>query len=302
MHFGDRLITSIRKAGHPLCVGLDPHLGQIPALFASGDMNPGAPQTAEAVLAFFNAVLDRIDGRVPVIKPQIAFFEQMGSRGIAALEEIIARARGEGIQVIMDAKRGDIGSTAAAYATSFFAEGAPLKSDALTINPYLGMDTLEPFVTTATDNGGGVFVLVKTSNPGSADFQNLKVDNRMLYQAVADKVSDIARTHKGPETGWSSIGVVAGATYPKEAIDIRERMPETLILVPGYGAQGGSAKQALQSFVPGPEGLEGGVVNSSRGILFPAGAQEASATEWETLFDEALNKAIDELGDAMQSG
>lgn len=120
--------------------------------------------------------------------------------------------------------------------------------------------------------------------------------------AVADKVSEVAAAHKGPETGWSSIGVVAGATYPKEAIDIRERMPETLILVPGYGAQGGSAKEALRSFVPGPEGLEGGVVNSSRGILFPKGAQDASAAEWEGLFDEALNKAIDELGDAMQSG
>lgn len=302
MHFGDRLIMSVRKAGHPLCVGFDPHLGQIPALFASGDMSPGAPETADAVGAFFNAVLDRMGGRVPVIKPQIAFFEQMGSRGIVVLEALVARARGEGILVIMDAKRGDIGSTAAAYAASFLAEGAPLRSDALTINPYLGMDTLEPFVTTATENGGGVFVLVKTSNPGSSDFQNLKVGNRMLYQAVADKVSDVAGAHKGPETGWSSIGIVAGATYPKEAIDIRERMPETPILVPGYGAQGGSAKEALRSFVPGPEGLEGGVVNSSRGILFPQGAQDASARDWEQKFDEALNKAIDELGDAMQSG
>lgn len=302
MHFGDRLITSVRKAGHPLCVGLDPHLGNIPELFALGDMAPHEPQTAEAVLAFFNTVLDRMDGRVPVIKPQIAFFEQMGSRGLAALEQLVQRARQEGILVIMDAKRGDIGSTAAAYATSFFSKTAPLKSDALTINPYMGMDTLEPFIDAATREDAGVFVLVKTSNPGSADFQNLKVDNRMAYQVVADKVSDVAREHIGPETGWSSIGVVAGATYPKEAIDIRERMPETLILVPGYGAQGATAKEALQSFVPGPEGLEGGVVNSSRGILFPKMTDGDSAAEWEQRFDEALNKAIDELGDAMQSG
>lgn len=302
MHFGDRLITSVRKAGHPLCVGLDPHLSNIPELFALGDMAPHEAQTAEAVLAFFNAVLDRMDGRVPVIKPQIAFFEQMGSRGLAALEQLVQRARSEGILVIMDAKRGDIGSTAAAYATSFFSETAPLKSDALTINPYMGMDTLEPFIEAATHSDAGVFVLVKTSNPGSADFQNLKVDNRMAYQVVADKVSDVAREHIGPETGWSSIGVVAGATYPKEAIDIRERMPETLILVPGYGAQGATAKEALQSFVPGPEGLEGGVVNSSRGILFPKMAEDDGANAWEQRFDEALNKAIDELGDAMQSG
>jgi orotidine-5'-phosphate decarboxylase len=265
-------------------------------------MAPQSPKTAEAVLAFFNAVLDRMDARVPVIKPQIAFFEQMGSRGIAVLETLVQRARAEGILVIMDAKRGDIGSTAAAYAASFFAEEAPLRSDALTINPYLGMDTLEPFIDAATKNDAGVFVLVKTSNPGSADFQNLKVDNRMAYQVIADKVSDVASAHKGAQTGWSSIGVVAGATYPKEAIDIRERMPETLILVPGYGAQGGTAKEALRSFVAGPEGLEGGVVNSSRGILFPRGAADDSAAAWEQRFDEALNQAIDELGDAMQSG
>ena len=124
----------------------------------------------------------------------------------------------------------------------------------------------------------------------------------MAYQVVADKVSDVAHDHKGPQTGWSSIGVVAGATWPKEAIDIRERMPETLILVPGYGAQGATAREALQSFVPGPEGLEGGVVNSSRGILFPKMADDDGADAWEQRFDEALNQAIDELGDAMQAG
>jgi orotidine-5'-phosphate decarboxylase len=300
MHFGDRLIMSIRKAGHPLCVGLDPHLSQIPKIFAAGEMEPWLPETADSVHTFFSTVLDRMDGRVPVIKPQIAFFEQMGSAGIAVLEKLVSRAREDGILVIMDAKRGDIGSTATAYARSFLVEDAPLKSDALTINPYLGMDTLEPFVEAATENSGGVFILVKTSNAGSADFQNLKVDNRMLYQTVADKVCEVAGKYKGRETGWSCVGVVAGATYPEEAIDIRERMPESLILIPGYGAQGGSAKQALQSFVPGPEGLEGGIVNSSRGILFPNGAYDASRLDWERLFDDALNKAIDQLGDVMQ--
>lgn len=302
MHFGDRLILSVRKAGHPLCVGFDPHLDRIPKVFAQGDMNPASPETAHAVFEFFSAMLDRMDGRVPVIKPQIAFFEQMGSPGIAVLEKLIERARAEGTLVLMDAKRGDIGSTASAYARAFFGEGSLLQSDALTVNPYMGMDTLEPYFDLAFPSGGGVFVLVKTSNPGSDDFQNLKSENRLIYQAVADRVSDVADIHRGPETGWSAVGVVAGATYPREALDIRERMPNTLILVPGYGAQGAGAREALQSFVPGPEGKEGGIVNSSRGILFPDGAQEASASEWEALVDAALDEAIDELGDAMQAG
>lgn len=161
MHFGDRLITSIRKAGHPLCVGFDPHLANIPEIFAKGDMAAHTPETAEACLAFFKAMLDRMDGRVPVIKPQIAFFEQMGSAGIAVLEQLVRRAREEGIVVIMDAKRGDIGSTASAYAVSFFAKNAPMKSDALTINPYLGMDTMEPFVSAAAEMMAGSLFWLK---------------------------------------------------------------------------------------------------------------------------------------------
>ena len=297
-HFGDALIERVRALGNPLCVGLDPYLDRIPPLFRDGDMSPGNPLTAPAVEAFLKAVLDRAAGKAAVVKPQIAFFERMGWRGIRALEEVCSHARKCGMLVLLDAKRGDIGSTADAYAGAYLTDDAPLPADALTLNPYLGMDTLEPFFTTAKAHGRGLFILVKTSNPGSGDFQDLKIGNRTLAETVADTLNTQADALAGEKTGWSSLGVVVGATYPGEAERIRQIMPRAIFLVPGYGAQGGNAAGAVNGFVKGPNGLEGGIVSSSRGILFPAGGDTASAADWEHAIDAAIDKAVSELGEA----
>ncbi len=300
-HFGDALIERVRALGNPLCVGLDPYLDRIPPLFRDGDMSPGNPLTAPAVEAFLKAVLDRAAGKAAVVKPQIAFFERMGWRGIRALEEVCSHARKCGMLVLLDAKRGDIGSTADAYAGAYLTDDAPLPADALTLNPYLGMDTLEPFFTTAKAHGRGLFILVKTSNPGSGDFQDLKIGNRSLAETVADRLNSQAEALTGGETGWSSLGVVVGATYPGEAERIRQIMPRTLFLVPGYGAQGGDAAGAVNGFVKGPNGLEGGIVSSSRGILFPASGDTASAADWERAIDAAIGQAVSELGEAVSA-
>jgi orotidine-5'-phosphate decarboxylase len=296
--FADALIGRVRALGHPLCVGLDPHLDRIPPLFRAGSMSPSAPETARAVRDFFLALLDRLQGRVAIVKPQIAFFEQLGSPGIAALEAVLARARERDLLVLMDAKRGDIGSTAAAYRRAYLDPGSPLSSDALTVNPYLGLDTLEPFAKGAFENGRGLFVLVRTSNPGAGALQDLEVKGAPLFEEVARLLAPMAEELRAPETGWSSLGVVVGATWPAQSIAVRDALPHSIFLVPGYGAQGGSAAEALSGFVPGPAGLEGGIVSSSRGISFPKGADTKDAAVWERAIDAALDRAITELGAA----
>jgi orotidine-5'-phosphate decarboxylase len=301
-HFADRLIGRVRALGHPLCVGLDPHLQRIPPPFRCGDMQPAAPETADAVGDFLLAVIDRLGGRVAVVKPQIAFFEQLGWRGLRVLEAVCARAHERALLVLLDAKRGDIGSTADGYARAYLEPESPLRVDAITLNPYLGLDTLEPFAVRAEAHGRGLFVLVKTSNPGSGDLQDQTVQGEALYQRVAASLSVLAERLAGPATGWSSLGVVVGATYPEQAEAIRQRLPRSPFLVPGYGAQGGSAADAVRGFVRGPEGLEGGIVNSSRGILFPECAEGESAAAWERAFDAGLDAAIDELGSAIAGG
>jgi len=298
-HFADRLILRTRQLGHPLCVGLDPHLPRIPRPFRRGDMQPANPETTAAVLDFLYAVIDRLEGRVAVVKPQIALFEQLGWRGLRGLEALCARAHERALLVVLDAKRGDIGSTAEGYARAYLEPDSPLPVDAITLNPYLGLDTLEPFGVRAEAHGCGVFVLVKTSNPGSGDIQDQTVAGEALYHRVAASLSPMAERLAGPATGWSSLGVVVGATYPEQAEAVRQRLPKSLFLVPGYGAQGAPAADAVRGFVEGPEGLEGGIVNSSRGILFPEVAGSDDAAAWEKAFDAGLDAAIDELGSAV---
>jgi orotidine-5'-phosphate decarboxylase len=265
-------------------------------------MAPEAPETAAAVQAFCLAVLDRLAGRVAIVKPQIAFFERLGWRGMRALDGVVAAARERDLLVLLDAKRSDIGSTARGYAEAYLGSGAVLAVDALTVNPYLGLDTLEPFVKAAGEAGAGVFVLVKTSNPGSEDLQDLSVGGSPLYERVAESLAGIAERMTGPETGWSSLGAVVGATYPELHQRIRELLPRALFLVPGYGAQGGGASDAVAGFVAGPAGrLEGGLVNSSRGILFPPGADTDAVASWERAVDQALDRAIGELGEAVSA-
>lgn len=299
--FADRLILRLRELGHPLCVGLDPHIASIPPLFAQGSMAPGDERTADAVEAFLAAVIERIAGRVAIVKPQVAFFELLGWRGMRALERLCASARAAGLLVLLDAKRGDIGSTAEGYAEAYLGASAALPVDALTVNPYLGFDTLEPFVQAARANGRGVFVLVKTSNPGSGDLQDREIEGEPLFLRVALGLARSESALLAAKTGWSSLGVVCGAPWPDQARRVREALPRALVLVPGYGAQGGSARASVAPFVPGPNGLEGGIVNSSRAILFPEAARQATdARAWERAFDAALDRAIDELGDAVR--
>lgn len=290
--FVDRLVLRQRELKHPLCVGLDPHLDRIPAAFRAGTMTPDDPVTVEVVERFFREVIDRLAGRVASVKPQIAFFEQLGWRGLRAFEHLVERCHERELLVVIDAKRGDIGSTAAGYARAYFGPTSALSADALTVNAYLGLDTLEPFVEAAAGAEGGLFVLVKTSNPGSGDLQALEVDGRPVYLHLATALGERA-AHLVGKTGFSGLGAVVGATYPEDAKRVREVMPEALLLVPGFGAQGASAADAVSGFVRGDHGLEGGLVNASRSVVFP------SADHWAMAFDAALSRAIDELGAAV---
>ena len=299
--FVDRLHARTRALGHPLCVGLDPHLALLPPLFRRGAMQPGTPETAQAVRAFCLAVLDCVAARVAVVKPQSALFEALGADGARVLADVVRAARARGLLVILDAKRGDIGSSATGYAAAYIDRDAPLAVDALTVNPWLGLETLEPFLDAARASGAGIFVLLKTSNPGSADLQ----DRRMLrgprlHRALAKKLAARAETCASA-SGWSSLGVVVGATHPKAARALRRALPKSPFLVPGYGAQGASAKDALASFTRAKDGaLEGGTINTSRAVLFPPRAAAASdAKTWEQAVRDALDKGIEEVRAAM---
>ncbi len=301
-HFGDRLIARTRALGHPLCVGLDPWLDRIPPPFRDGPMAPGDPRTAAAVERFLAAVVDRLEGRVAIVKPQSAFFERMGWRGVRALEATCRRARARGLLVLLDAKRGDIGSTARAYAEAALAPDGPAAADAATVSPFLGRDSLAPFVEAARTGGRGLFALARTSNPGARDYQDLKVGEaggETLSERIARSLAETAEALRGPETGWSSLGIVVGATFPEQAERLRERLPRAPFLVPGYGAQGGGADDAVRAFPPGPAGPEGGIVASSRAILFPPEGGAGSAAAWEAGFDAALDAAIDGLREAL---
>lgn len=284
--FADRLVTAVRAYG-PLCVGIDPHVALLPPLF-------GAPGP-EAARAWAEALIERCAGRVAVVKPQAGLFERWGAKGFAALEATCDAARRSGLLVILDAKRGDIGTTAEGYAEGYLGADAACPCDALTVNPWMGVETLEPFVAAAERTGRGVVVLARTSNPGSADFQQLAVDGEPLYLRVARALGPLSARLRG-RSGWSGLMLVAGATGPDEARQLRRAAPEALFLVPGYGAQGAGAADAVAGFVGGDHGREGGVVNASRSVASPPGALDAaSARGWEALIDAAIESAQKEL-------
>lgn len=295
--FGDRVIERMRTLRHPLCVGLDPYLERIPAPFRRGTMAPGHADTAQAVEEFCCRALDLIAADVAIVKPQAALFERLGWRGWQVLERVIGYARAAGLLVILDAKRGDIAATAAGYAQAYLAADAPCPVDALTVNPYLGPASLEPFMLEAERAGRGVIVLLRNSNPDSSVYQCLETSAGPFFGLVAASLFKFHERLAGGVTGWSSLGVTVAATHAKDSETIRAVLPRALFLVLGYGAQGATAQDAVRGFRRGPAGLEGGIVNSSRPILYPS--KLSDAREWERGVRAALSKASGELGEAV---
>lgn len=287
--FADRLMEGVRRKATPLCVGVDPFPDKIPALF--GD----AREEIEAIARFGEAIVALASQHAAVLKPQLGLFEQFGHEGVRIAEEIVAEAQATGMVVILDAKRGDIGTTAEGYARAMLGPAPGFDADCVTLNPYMGKDTLEPFLAMAAREAKGVAVLVRTSNPGARDLQDLDVDGAPLWRRTAEMLApEVARL--SGDCGWSGLMIVAGATYPDEARALRAVLPESLFLVPGYGAQGASAADAVAGFVTKTQGREGGVVSSSRGVLYPPAAQAAKTLEaWRAAISEAMAAAAAEL-------
>ena len=268
--FIDRLTEQIQLKKTPCIVGLDPALSRMPQNWLdSQGINPQSSlaDCAETIYQYNLIVLDAIADLVPAVKPQSAYYELFGSAGIIALEKTIKAARDRDLLVVLDVKRGDIASTATAYAKSYLptVPSRPLEADAITIVPYLGKDCLEPFFEEAIEWGKGIFVCVKTSNPGASIIQEQKINDRYLYEIVADLIKPASDMSIG-ESGYSAIGAVVGATYPEAAMLLRKQLPNSLFLVPGVGAQGGGNEGIKACF--NPDGL-GAVVSSSRGIMYP---------------------------------
>jgi len=257
--FSDKLIDHIRKTS-PICVGLDPHLDKLPKYLVR-DYSIG-----NAISKFNEEIIEAICDLVPIIKPQIAFYEAFGLEGLTALQLTIEYARSKNLLVLLDAKRNDIGSTAQAYADAYLKTGSDFEVDALTVTPYLGSDGIKPFIKNCKKYDKGIFTLIKTSNPSSGELQDeiLKNNGIPIYEHIANLVSSWGQEVIG-QNGYSEIGAVVGATYPEQATKLRQLLPQQIFLVPGYGAQGGNAQDVSSCF---NENKEGAIVNSSRGIIF----------------------------------
>lgn len=292
MNFTDRLAAAVERCGTGTLVGLDPRWEQLPQALRIGSERPAR---AAAYGRFCREVIDVVAGLVPAVKPQSAFFEQLGPAGMTVLAETIAYARAAGLLVILDAKRNDIGSTAEAYADGMLGAESAWGADALTISPYLGDDSLRPFVNVARSRQGGIFVLVKTSNPGGSQFQDLACPLKPLYEIVGKYVESLA-TESAGNCGYGDVGAVVGATYPQQLSQLREQMPHTWFLVPGYGSQGGSARDVAAAF--DRRGL-GALVNNSRGIIFAHASKQYAdkygEARWQEAVEAATRQMIDEL-------
>lgn len=268
--FIDRLIAQIQQKNTPCIVGLDPAIERMPTKWLQKreiSEQSSLEEKAEAIYQYNLMVLDAIADLVPAVKPQSAYYELFGSAGIIALEKTVRAARDRDLLVVLDVKRGDIASTATAYAKSYLPSepARSLEADAITIVPYLGKDCLDPFFEEATKWGKGIFVCVKTSNPGASIVQEQKIDNRYLYEIIADLIKPASDKSIGT-SGYSGIGAVVGATYPEAARRLRQQLPNSIFLVPGVGAQGGGQEGIKACF--NPDGL-GAVISSSRAIMYP---------------------------------
>lgn len=293
----DKLVGKIKKLNAPIVVGLDPNLGFVPehiqakAFEEYGETLEGA---AEAIWQFNKAIVDAVYDLIPAVKPQIAMYEQFGLPGLEAFNKTVEYCRSKDLVIIGDIKRGDIGSTSEAYARGHLGPvqvGSQslygFNEDFVTLNPYMGSDSVKPFINMAKKVQKGAFILVKTSNPSSGEFQDRLIDGRPLFEYVAEKVSEWGSDYVG-ECGYSYVGAVVGATYPEQARITRKLMPKAYILVPGYGAQGATAKDLLPNF---DENGLGAIVNSSRGII-AAYKQEKYAKFGPEHFADASREAV----------
>lgn len=298
-----KLIKGIKEKEAPIVVGLDPMLSYIPddilksAFDKYGETLEAA---AQAVLTFNKGLVDATYDLIPAVKPQIAMYEQFGIPGLMAFKETVDYCKSKGLVVIGDVKRGDIGSTSSAYATAHLGKIAvgsktyvPFDEDFATVNPYLGSDGVKPFMEVCRSEDRGIFVLVKTSNPSSGEFQDQLVNGRPLYELVADKVNEWGA--ECMDGDYSDIGAVVGATYPEMGAELRKLMPKTYILVPGYGAQGGRGKD-LKGFF-NEDGL-GAIVNSSRGII-AAWKKDAMGRDYQNAARAAVIDMKEDLKEAM---
>jgi orotidine-5'-phosphate decarboxylase len=314
--FGQRLAEAVIAKKNPICVGLDPRSSSLPE-----GVRPRAgaslEEHAEAYARFCCDIIDVVGGLVPIVKPQAAFFEELGPHGMVALGRVVRYATERQLLVVMDAKRGDIGTTATAYANAFLGSGpegsaaySPWGADALTVNPFLGADTLVPFSERCDSSGAGLFVLVKTSNPGSGFLQDVQglsgltdvagsaaatvpaVQSSMtISEKIADHVQSMTQSTRGA-AGYGSIGAVVGATYPHQLEAMRQRMPHAWLLIPGYGAQGGSAADVVLGM--DDRGL-GAIVNSSRGIIFAHENPKLRGATWTDSVRNATLEMIEAL-------
>lgn len=295
----NKLVENIKRTGAPVVVGLDPMLNFIPehvqkqAYEEFGETLEGA---AEAIWQFNREIVDKTCDLIPAVKPQIAMYEQFGIPGLAAFKKTVDYCKEKGLVVIGDIKRGDIGSTSAAYAAGHLGKVqvgsrayVPFDEDFVTVNPYLGSDGVNPFLDVCREEKKGIFVLVKTSNPSSGEFQDQLVDGLPLYELVGQKVAAWGETHMGEE--YSYVGAVVGATYPEMGRALRKVMPKAYILVPGYGAQGGKGKDLVHFF--NEDGL-GAIVNSSRGII-AAYRQEKYASIGPENYGDASRAAVEDM-------
>ena len=295
----NKLINKIQKTKAPIVVGLDPMLSYVPehiqkkAFDEFGETLEGA---AEAIWQFNKEIVDKTYDLIPAVKPQIAMYEQFGIEGLKAYKKTVDYCKSKDLVVIGDIKRGDIGSTSAAYATGHLGKVqvgsktyAGFDEDFATVNPYLGSDGVKPFIDVCKQEKKGLFILVKTSNPSSGEFQDQLINGKPLYEMVGEKVAQWGEDHMGDS--YSYIGAVVGATYPEQGEILRKVMPKSFILVPGYGAQGGKGKDLVHFF--NEDGL-GAIVNSSRGII-AAYKQEAYAQFGAENFGDASRAAVEAM-------
>lgn len=292
----DQLIANIKKTNAPIVVGLDPMLNYIPKHLldkAVKEYGETLKAASEAVWEFNKGILDATADLIPAVKPQIAMYEQFGVDGLIAFKKTVDYAKEKGLVVIGDVKRGDIGSTSEAYAVAHLGTMTigsqsyqPFAEDFVTVNPYLGSDGVMPFIKVCKQEKKGIFVLVKTSNPSSGEFQDKQIDGRPLYEVVGEQVAKWGEQHMGDS--YSYIGAVVGATYPEQGKALRKILPKSYFLVPGYGAQGGKAEDLVHCF--NEDGL-GAIVNSSRGII-AAYKKEEYASFGEEHYAEASRQAV----------